>query len=254
MYVSCSTLCFARLPLDRALRYINELEFSKVDVAIQEKGTHLKPSEVVQDVGLAAQRIRIGPSLTPGAFQVQFDTPDPKVYRDQLQAICRLARLSTVSTITLESGPVGTPLEGEIARWQKLVQMAQAEGIILSLATHNGTLTENPQTAADLCKAVPGLGLTLDPSHYLVGPCQGESFDCVYPYVRHVHFRDTGRRPDQFQVKVGQGQIEYGKIIAGLSRQRYDRILTVDIHDIPDAPFVMEAEVRKLKYLLESLI
>src|SRR6185295_19941361 len=44
--VACSTLCFARFPLDRALRMIGELEFSKVDVAIHEDGPHLKPSEV----------------------------------------------------------------------------------------------------------------------------------------------------------------------------------------------------------------
>jgi len=28
----------------------------------------------------------------------------------------------------------------------------------------------------------------------------------------------------------------------------------VDIRDIPDSPFAMEPEVRKLKYLLESLV
>src|SRR5438874_1736559 len=76
MYVACSTLCFARLPLDRALRLMAELEFSKVDVAITEQGSHLKPSEVGKDVALAAQRIRIGPTLTPAAFTVEFDTGD----------------------------------------------------------------------------------------------------------------------------------------------------------------------------------
>jgi sugar phosphate isomerase/epimerase len=76
----------------------------------------------------------------------------------------------------------------------------------------------------------------------------------VFPYVRHVHLRDTGRGPNQFQVRVGQGEIEYGRIIAQLCRQHYDRCLTVDIRDIPDAPFAMEPEVRKLKYLLESLV
>jgi hypothetical protein len=30
--------------------------------------------------------------------------------------------------------------------------------------------------------------------------------------------------------------------------------LTVQICDIPDAPFAMDTEVRKLKYLLESLV
>ena len=32
------------------------------------------------------------------------------------------------------------------------------------------------------------------------------------------------------------------------------RLLTVEIQDIPDAPYQMDQEVRKLKYLLESLI
>ena len=47
MNVACSTLCFARFPLERALRIIGELEFSKLDVAVHEDGPHLKPSEVV---------------------------------------------------------------------------------------------------------------------------------------------------------------------------------------------------------------
>ncbi len=254
MYVACSTLCFAQHPLNRTLRLIGELDFSKVDVAIQENGTHLKPSQVAEDVGLAAQKIRIGPSLTPGAFHVRIETNDPRQYQEQLKAICRLARLSTVSTVTIPASPTGTNFEEETERLKPLVQMAQTEGIILTLATHMGTMAEIPETAVELCEAVPGLGLTLDPSHFLIGPHQGKSFDCVYPYVRHVHFRDTGPRPEQFQVKVGQGQIEYGKIITSLSRAGYERLLTVDIHDIPDAPFVMEAEVRKLKYLLESLV
>jgi sugar phosphate isomerase/epimerase len=108
--------------------------------------------------------------------------------------------------------------------------------------------------AVELCQRVPGLGLTLDPSHYIAGPHQGKSFDVVFPHVRHVRLRDTGRGPNQFQVRVGQGEVEYGRIVSQLSRYHYDRLLTVDIQDVPDAPFVMEAEVRKLKYLLESLV
>src|SRR5271169_5484899 len=93
VFVACSTLCFARLPLDRALRLIGELEFSKLDVAIHEQGPHLKPSEVAADVPLAAQRIRIGPSLTPAAFDVQIETDSADEYQRQLRAICRLARM-----------------------------------------------------------------------------------------------------------------------------------------------------------------
>jgi len=253
VYVACSTLCFARHPLERALRIIGELEFSKLDVAIHEKGPHLKPSEVAADVGLAAQRIRIGPSLTPAAFSVQIEANSAEEYQRQLRAVCRLARMSTVSIIAVPAACSGTSIDAEVKRLTPLVHLALAEGIVLTLPTRIGTLTEHPDTAAELCERIPGLGLTLDPSHYIAGPHQGKSFEQVYPHVRHVHLRDTGRGPEQFQVRVGQGEVEYGRIVAHLSRYNYDRLLTVAIHDTPEAPAAMDAEVRKLKYLLESL-
>ena len=254
MYVACSTLCFGRYPLERALRVIGELEFSKLDVAIHERGPHLRPSEVVADIALAAQRIRIGPSLTPAAFSVEIEAAGAEDYQRQLRAVCRLARLSTVSIIAVPASASGTGLDAEVKRLTPLVHLAQAEGIVLTLPTRTGTLTEDPDTAVQLCERIPGLGLTLDPSHYIAGPHQGKPFEQVYPFVRHVHLRDTGRGPEQFQVRVGQGEVEYGRIVAQLTRHHYDRLLTVAIHDIPDAPFAMDAEVRKLKYLLESLV
>jgi sugar phosphate isomerase/epimerase len=236
------------------LRAIAELEFGKVDIAIHEQGPHLKPSEVAADVGLAAQRIRIGPSLSPAAFSVEIDATNEEEYCRQLLAIFHLARLVTVTAITIPAATSGVGMDTEATRLTKLVRMAAQEGVVLTVETRIGTLTEFPDAAVELCKRVPGLGLTLDPSHFIAGPHQGQSYDQVFPYVRHVHLRDTGRGPDQFQVRVGQGQIEYGRIVAHLTRLNYDRLLTVEICDIPDAPFAMDAEVRKLKYLLESLV
>jgi sugar phosphate isomerase/epimerase len=236
------------------LRTIAELEFSKVDVAICEKGPHLRPSEVAADVGLAAQRIRIGPSLSPAAFNLEIETSTEDEFRRQLKALCHLARLSTVPVLTMPSASSGSGLDAEVKRLTALVKLAEAEGVVLTVETRIGTLTENPDAAVELCKRVPGLGLTLDPSHYIAGPHQGRCFDQVYPYVRHVHLRDTGRNPEHFQVRVGQGEVEYGRIISHLNRYHYSRLLTVEICDIPDAPFAMDAEVRKLKYLLESLV
>jgi sugar phosphate isomerase/epimerase len=254
VYVACSTLCFARYPLEQALRIIAELEFGKVDVAIHEQGPHLKPSEVAADLGLAAQKIRIGPSLSPAAFSVEIEAPDEIEYERQLGAIFHLARLSAVTTLTIPAGLSGSGMDAEIKRLTPLARLATHEGINLTVENRIGTVAEYPDAAVELCKKVPGLGLTLDPSHYIAGPHQGKNYDQVLPYVRHVHLRDTGRGPDQFQVRVGQGEIEYGRLVAQLTRLGYDRLLTVEICDIPDAPFAMDAEVRKLKYLLESLV
>jgi sugar phosphate isomerase/epimerase len=242
------------LPLESALQSIGELRFSKFDVAIHEHGRHLKPSEVLADVSAAATRLRYGPGLSPAAFSVDIDAASAEEHDRQLHAVCRLARISAVPLITLKPAGLDTPLADEVRRLQRLMRIADGEGILLTVATLTGTHTQTPESAVDLCELVPGLGLTLDPSHYTAGVHQGKNYDSVFGHVRHVHLRDTGRGPNQFQVRVGQGEVEYGRIVSQLARHRYRWALSVDIRDIPDAPFAMEPEVRKLKYLLESLV
>ncbi len=254
MFVACSTLCFSRHPFPKALATIAELGFTKVDVAIHERGPHLRPSEVAADVHGIAQQFRFGPGLVPAAFDVMIDAPTEDACLDQLHAICQVARLAAVPVVTVPASPASSGQDAEIKRLKRQVAVAEQEGIILSVATRMGSLTEDPDVAVEMCHRVPGLGLTLDPSHYIAGPHQGRDFEQVYPFVRHVHLRDTGRGPNQFQVRVGQGEVEYGRIIALLARQNYERILSIEIRDIPDSPFPMEPEVRKLRYLLESMI
>jgi sugar phosphate isomerase/epimerase len=247
-------LCFGRLPLERALRQMAELEFSKVEVAIRPQGPHLTPAAVVQDTALAAQQIRIGPSLSPAAFSVEFEDGDKEALERQFEAICKLARVSAVAILSIPAAPAGTELEKEVDRLSWMTAQTSGAGIVLAVETRMGTLTEDPATAVKLCERVDGLGLTLDPSHYLCGLHQGRPYDHVFPFVRHVHLRDSGRTPEKLQVKVGQGEIEYSRIVTQLERAGYNRLLTIEIFDIAELPFHMETEVRKLKFLLESLI
>jgi sugar phosphate isomerase/epimerase len=254
VFVACSTLCFGRLSLENALAAIAELEFTKYEAALHEQGRQLRPSEVAADIGHAAARLRHGPGLMPAAFSVEIDAPDPGEYERQFKAVCRLARVSAVPLITIRAAAAGTDFDAEIARLQHLVCIGANDGIQVSVSTRLGTFTEDPDVALSLCQRVEGLALTLDPSHFLVGPHANKDYDALFAYVKHVHLRDTGRGQNQFQVRIGQGEIEYGRILTQLARHQYDRVLCVDIHDIPDAPFAMQPEVRKLKYLLESLL
>ena len=72
--------------------------------------------------------------------------------------------------------------------------------------------------------------------------------------MQNIHLRDTGKNPGEFQVRVGQGQIEYARIVTQLQRYGYNRSLTVAIIDRLENPFDREVEVRKLKLLLETLL
>jgi sugar phosphate isomerase/epimerase len=256
VFVACHTLCFAREPLESALRHIAELEFNKYELAVIEGSLHLSPSQVADDLDAVVQRLRSGPSLTPSGLTLGFGDLDPAspVYRRRFDAACRLAKVTTVAVLTMEAAPLGTPFEAEVKRLTALVNKATAEGLVLSVTTHSATLTADPDAAVALCQAVPGLGLTLDPSHYIQGPHKGGSYDQVFPYVQNICLRDTGRDPAAFQVRIGQGEIEYGKVIGQLERAGYNRSLTVSMEDRLDSPFEIEVEVRKLKLLLESQI
>jgi sugar phosphate isomerase/epimerase len=254
VFVSCSTLCFTREPLESALRHIAELEFNKIELAVVEDSPHLRPSEVTDNLEAAAARLRHGPSLTPTGLTLDFGSlePDSPVLRRRFEGLCRFAKTLTVAVLSIPAAPRGTPFDDEVKRLTLLAGTAMRQGLVLALETHSQTLTADPTAAVELCKAVPGLGLSLDPSHYIQAGVKDH--DDVYPYVQNVLLRDTGKGPGEFQVRIGQGEIEYGRIVNQLERFGYDRALTVAIHDGIDNPFDVEVEVRKLKLLLESLI
>jgi sugar phosphate isomerase/epimerase len=256
VFVACSTLCFGRQPLPEALRTISELGFNKVDLAVREDGPHLKPSEVAADVAKAAQQLRHGPGLSVAAFHVEFAAGlSREETAEQMKAVCRLARVLTAPLLSVPAAPAGSDPAAEVERLTWLSRLAFTEGLTLAVETRGGTLTEDPDAAVELCQKVPGLGLAFDPSHYLVGPCHSQQIDALYPYVQHVRLRDTSSKTQQFQVRIGQGEIEYGRIVNQLARYNYGRTLSVDIRDLPETPaYAMPPEVRKLKYLLESLL
>ncbi len=253
MYVACSTLSFSKLSLEDALRTIREMRFTKADLAIHAVGPHLTPAEVAADPGRAAQVLKAA-NLPLAAINLDTGDATSEDARTHLRAVSRLARVSSTPILTVPAALAGADFDAEVERLRDWVKVAGSEGVILTVETHSATITADPLGAAELCRRVPGLFLTLDPSHYQVGPHGAVNHDALFPLVRHIHLRDTGATPDQFQVRIGQGLIEYGRVVSQLEKCRYDRALTVDIRDVADSAFPIEPEVRKLKYLLESLV
>jgi sugar phosphate isomerase/epimerase len=124
------------------------------------------------------------------------------------------------------------------------------EGSLVSIKTEVGCLSQDPDTVVVLCDNVKGLGVTLDPSHFICGPHRGRGFDQLLKYVYHVQLRDS--KQGQLQVRVGQGEMEYGKLIAQLRRVGYERCLEVNLSEMPGVE--QASELRKLRLLLESLM
>jgi len=247
VFVSASTECFSDLPFAESLDRLVDLEYTSVEFALIESGKQLRPSQVLEDLDRTVKLCRDTHRLTPAAYTV--DMPEGPQYYQQFAACCKLAKATKVVTIAVPAAELGTPFNAEIERLRELVQIAAVDGILVGLITETGKLTENPDTAIALCNNVKGLGITLDPSHYISGPHRG-GYDQLLKHVVHTHLRDT--KKDKLQVRVGQGEVEYGKLVTQLSMVGYQRALSVHMQPLPDTDH--DGEMRKIRLLLESLL
>ena len=249
MIVAATSKCFADLPLDDALQRLVDLEYTNVEIMIHESGGHLKPSQVLADLDQAVRICRQTRRLSLVTLSIDVEAPEPEYY-SQFAACCKLAKSVKIVTMVVRSAELGTPFNAEVERLQKMVSIASVEGVRIGLLNEVGRMTQDPDTAVVFCDSVKGLGITLDPSHFICGPHRGGNFEQVMKHVYHVRLRDTSK--EQMQVRVGQGEVEYGRLINQLNKVRYDRALSVDIGPMPDAD--QAAEMRKMRLLLESLI
>jgi len=247
VYISASSRCFAEQPFFEACSSIADLEFDKVELWLDEAGTHLSPREVAEDPDGFAKRFRESSRLTPVAMFLGCDT-SPEVLTGLMQA----AKPLRITQITVPSSPVGTPFNTEVDRLRAFADISRYEGVRISIKTETGHLTQDPHTAVELCQAVSGLGITLDPSHYICGPHASEPIDQIFPYVYHVHLRDTA--PNELQVPVGRGEMDYNRLISQLQRENYRLALSVDMDASKMDAETRALEMRKLRMLLDSLL
>ena len=244
MHVAASTRCFADQSFEQACVSLWDLEFKHIEVSIGGEGGHLSLADIAGDAEKFAGRYRDATRATADSFGL-LDGPTA----EQMEEICKTAKLMQVAHITVPSSEQGTPFNEEIDRLRRLVEIALVEGIRVSIATDPGKMTQDPHTAVELCQQVRGLGLTYDPSHYIVSG-QAANVDQIAALVYHVRLRDTST--EAMQVPLGLGENDFFKLIGELEGQSYDQGLTIDL--LP-GQFEGEArmlEMRKMRRLLET--
>jgi len=248
VFVCVSTECLPSMPLAAAMERLAELEFTSVEIDIRSGGPHLRPETVAADPEGAVAACRDLQRLRPVA--VSFAAPDSPDFYPHFQAACRLAKSLGVVTLVVEASEPGTPFNVEIERLQKLVGIASGLGAVVAVKTTADRMTKDAETTASLCRNVPGLGVTLDPSQFIYGQKKPASWEPILKYVAHVHLRDT--KPEVFQVRIGQGKLEYGKLVSQLQRVGYARALCAHMPPLDDID--QAGELRKMRLLLESLL
>ena len=248
MIVAASTSCISGEPLVDVFERLVDLEYTCTELVISDQGV-IPPSQIAVRHESIVQLRRSSRRMTPVAifFDVEPDNPN---YMEQFTQACQLAKDCKVVVMTIHAAVPGTPFNEEIDRLRELVKVGVYHGVIVGVATEAGYITEMPDTVGSLCKNVKGLGVTLDPSHYIYNVPKPKDYESILPHVCHVRLRDT--TPQLFQTRIGQGVVEFGRLVVQLNRVDYRRALCVDIAPLPNVDPL--AEMRKMRLLLESLL
>ena len=249
MFVATSLESMPEMSIEDAVEFASDLDFAAVEIDLHEDGPNVRPSDIISDFDKAYHRIRLSHRLDIAAYSVRLTTTGEEHYA-QFKEICKFAKTTKVVTLVVPSSELGTPFNEEVEHLTKLVELADTEGVRVAVKTQIGRMSEDPDTMMNLCDNITGLGITLDPSVFVCGPASHKSLDRIMKYVYHVHLRDS--KPGAFHVSIGQGEVDYAKLMEQLEKEKYDRALCVHMQPLDGLDH--RVELRKLRRLLESLL
>lgn len=248
MFVAASLECFPELSLKDAVQKVIDLEYSAIELDLHEDG-HIPPSKIHEDLEWGLKTCQDVMRLEVVGYSIDIKA-EGELYFQQFESICKIAKATKVVTLTVPSSPLGTPFNEEVERLKRLVDIADTKGVRVAVKGQLGCLTEDPDTVKVICEHIEGLGLSLDPSQYLCGPYANRDIEPLMKYTFQVQLRDSTEK--KLQVRIGQGVIDFGKVINQLRKVGYNRSLCA--HFVPVDGVDHMSEMRTFRLLIESLL
>ncbi len=234
-HIGCSTLCQAREPLETAAKVIRGLGYRYVDISclnLPPNPPHVNVAELTKDFEKEASRVEH--AVLPLQLKVAsltFEAPDFKDfdnYKKQLDAVTKLAVRLKANVVNVMAPPKDADRADVVAKFKAMEDIAERNGVELTVDTQANKLTEMPADAAWLCEQVPGLGLTLEPGQFYAGRNQGKNFDAVLPYVKGAGFCASGTDSKQIQLPWGEGPIDFTALVQKLEARHYRGFYVAD--------------------------
>ncbi len=255
-FAACSSLAARSLSTEAALQALANLGFKWVELSCLTWAPHVSVTNLVADFAAEAARVeRALRAAGLGTSSLVFDPPDARPfpqYREEFAALVRLAARLRARHINLMAPAAGSDRAEAVARLRALQALAGDGGVILTVETHVGQITERPADARWLCEQVPGLRLTLDPSHYYAGPHQGGPFDELLPLVEGTGFRAGAMTWDSIQLPWGEGPIDFAGLVRQLEAVGYCGFYTAEYIEGFNAVDA-RAQARRFRQWLETL-
>ena len=106
------------------------------------------------------------------------------------------------------------------------MRQAREFGLVFSVEAHLGSIAPTPGDALALVRAVEGLTLTLDYTHFIK---QGYTDANVEPLIAHAsHFHARGAAPGQLQTAVKDSTIDYRRVVRCMREKGYTGCICIE--------------------------
>jgi sugar phosphate isomerase/epimerase len=238
--LACADFTFPLLPHDRVLDLIGLLDFDGVDIGLFEGRSHCWPSQLFKAPAKSgrqlgrklAQRglrcadvfLQMDPSFTP--YAINHPTPARRRRaRDwflktlEFGVAAGAEHVTTLPGVYFEKEDPGSCWDRACAELAWRVEQAKRQDVVFSVEAHVGSIVPKPKEALRLVKAVPGLTLTLDYTHFTRCGMPDSAVEPLLPHASHFHAR--GARKGRLQAPFPQNTIDYARILRLLRQAQY---------------------------------
>ncbi|MCD8362250.1 MAG: sugar phosphate isomerase/epimerase [Lachnospiraceae bacterium] len=239
--ISCPDFAFPLMEHEAVLNLIASLGIVGVDIGLMEDRTHLRPSNQfenlkqnatelkkrVEDKGLVVSDVFIQADLDFFVYAPNhYEESRRQHARDLFQKTVEFASIVGAEHITGMPGAAYPDVESWEESYDRCVKeqqwradLAKSVGIPYGVEAHIDSLVEQPANAARLCQDAPGMGLTLDYSHFVRLGMEDTAGDILIPYANHVHTRAAAK--GVLQTCMSDNVIDFERIVKKLEEAGY---------------------------------
>ncbi|MDA2930924.1 sugar phosphate isomerase/epimerase, partial [Acidobacteria bacterium AH-259-O06] len=264
---------FGPRSLEEAADIVAGFGFKVMDLGVcSNENAQVDPRRAAEDpVESAEYVLRV---LEPWEFQLNecfvldfgepINHPDPMIRRSTRRlfpGLVKFAQRVGCRSIMLIPGTLHPDLGREQSfalaaqELAELSRVASDEGIFLNIEACEPSVAQGPEDAGRLCEEVPGLGLTLDYSHFIDQGYSQLEIETLHRYARHFHIRQAA--PGKRVETVAKGTIDFERVVRLLREEEYGGVLSVEYVECPpttECGVDVITETPKMKAQLESLV
>lgn len=273
MKIGGCSFAFGPRRLEEAASILATFGFQVIDLGVcSTPNAQVDPIEAAGDPDRLADQVLN--TLEPWGFELNecffldfgdpVNHPDPEIRartRRLFPGLVRFARKIGCASIMLIPGVVHAELgrhksfQLSVKELRALVGIANDAGLALNIEACEPSVAEDPQEALRICREVPGLGLTLDYSHFVDPGHSQDDVEPLHAYARHFHIRQAA--PGKRVETVEEGTIDFGRIFELLRSSSYNGVVAVEYVDCDETTACgvdVMVETPRMKREIERLL